>query len=138
MKISHILAMGSIMAIAMLTGCASTESTTRSGGPAKTTLDPMENVGPIVEFQKKTKLGPDGKVVSADVDESFMSPEAAQFKLRLKEVEKTKAPKAKVKKTKKKNGVLPPYWWQTQTYAAPTSSGAGGQNIIWSTGGGVH
>ena len=88
-----------------------------TGGPAKTTLSSMKNVGPLSLMERTTNMEiKDGRTNTiVRMVESIESPEAAQARLRDREL-----------KERGKQGGSPRYWWQVSPYGDSYNSPLGG------------
>lgn len=97
-------------------------------GPAKTTLSPMKNVGPLSLMERTTNMEvKDGKTnVVVRTVESTESPEAAQARLRDRELKE---------RGKQGGGGPPPYWWQAQQLYNSPFGGAGYSGVNGTPGG---
>ena len=97
-----------------------------TGGPAKTTLSSMKNVGPLSLMERTTNMEiKDGKTNTiVRMVESIESPEAAQARLRDREL-----------KERGKQGGSPRYWWQVSPYGDSYNSPFGGGGVNGTPGG---
>lgn len=89
-----------------------------TGGPARTTLSPMKNVGPLSLMERITNTEiRDGRTNTViKTVESTESPEAAQARLRDREL----------KERGKRQGGGHQYWWQISPYGDSYNSPFGG------------
>ena len=99
-----------------------------TGGPAKTTLSSMKNVGPLSLMERTTNMEiKDGKTNTiVRMVESIESPEAAQARLRDREL----------KERTKRQGGGHQYWWQMDPYSSYNSPFGGGYGGVNGTPGG--
>ncbi len=115
-KIASLLATFALLAVA---GCG-------TPGPAKTTLNPMKNVGPLSLMERTTNTEiKDGKTNTViRTVESTESPEAAQARLRDRELKE---------RGKREGGRQ--YWWQQMDLYNSPFGGAGYSGVNGTPGG---